>query len=498
MSREIVTIQVGRTGNNIGTEFWKDICNDHQINFEKAGKGKFAGKENTGLDQNLGVFFNEGKEGRFVPRAILCDLNMQDLDQVTRGSLGNLFRPEMIVANDEGSGNCYAKAFHTEGPDLADKILDLVRQEVEKCNCLQGIQFLHSMGGGTGSGLTGLLMKAVADYLDRGKKCIMQSVSTVPSPGFSDTVLEIYNASLALQDALEYCDQVFLHDNAALSNICQRTLEISSPKFDDMNTLVAYGLSGITSSLRFPGLQNADLRKLHTNLVPFKNAHFLTTGFAPLASAAGADYRKVTVYDLAQRMLKQENTTLTCDTLNPGTGEGALPARSLAGFAAFRGDMASSDMDEVLRDLQKAGGFFDRIFPDWIPGCISSSICSKPHSKLGNSATYVSNNTAIHEVFDRIGRDWDKMYHNKSHLHVFEQDGLHTDDMLGARNVVRYLSDQYKDYARWEDTLLENKVGEDGFKAKNQKSALNDEQDQLLEELRRLQNFEISNRDGRA
>ena len=33
--------------------------------------------------------------------------------------------------NDEGSGNCYAKAFHTEGPDIADQVLEKVRKEAQ-------------------------------------------------------------------------------------------------------------------------------------------------------------------------------------------------------------------------------------------------------------------------------------------------------------------------------------------------------------------------------
>ena len=35
--------------------------------------------------------------------------------------------------NDEGSGNCYAKAFHTEGPDIADQVLEKVRKLEEVC-----------------------------------------------------------------------------------------------------------------------------------------------------------------------------------------------------------------------------------------------------------------------------------------------------------------------------------------------------------------------------
>jgi len=33
--------------------------------------------------------------------------------------------------SSSGSGNCYAKAFHTEGPDIADQVLENVRKEVE-------------------------------------------------------------------------------------------------------------------------------------------------------------------------------------------------------------------------------------------------------------------------------------------------------------------------------------------------------------------------------
>lgn len=45
----------------------------------------------------------------------------------------DLYRPENIIGNDESSGNCYAKAFHTEGPDLADRCLEMVRKESLSC-----------------------------------------------------------------------------------------------------------------------------------------------------------------------------------------------------------------------------------------------------------------------------------------------------------------------------------------------------------------------------
>lgn len=72
------------------------------------------------------------------------------------------------------------------------QVLENVRKEVEKCECLQGVQFTHSISGGAGSGLTGLLLKTLYDYLDKGSKCILQSFTVVPSPGLTDVILEPY------------------------------------------------------------------------------------------------------------------------------------------------------------------------------------------------------------------------------------------------------------------------------------------------------------------
>lgn len=35
------------------------------------------------------------------------------------------------------------------------------------------------------------------------------------------------------------------------------------------NELISYVMSGVTSSLRFPGQLNGDMRKMSVNLVPF-------------------------------------------------------------------------------------------------------------------------------------------------------------------------------------------------------------------------------------
>ncbi|CAD7948636.1 unnamed protein product [Amoebophrya sp. A25] len=498
--REIIQIQVGKCGNAIGHEFWRDIAQEHRIAFEGTDQmnGRYTGEEGAIYQENLEVFFNEGSNGRYVPRAILVDTNMSDLAQITGDSLGRLYRPENIIGNDEGAGNCYAKAFHTEGPDLADQVLETVRKEVEKCECLQGVQFTHSICGGAGSGLTGLLLKTLYDYLDKGSKCILQSFTVVPSPGLTDVILEPYNAALGMQDLLEYCHQCFLYDNAALGQIVQNTCEVDTPKLSHLNNIVGLCMTGLTSCLRLPGILDADLRKMQTNLVPFKNAHFLCSSFAPLTSPANKEYRKFSVLDLAQQMISKDNFCIKCDPLNPGDArEGILKARFLASFAAFRGNIYSSEADQVIYNLQKHGSRFDHYFPDWIPNCISTSICAVPHETQGDSVTFVCNTTAVHEAFDRICANWDSLYKSRSYLYVYEQDGISTQDMMESRNILRYVSDQYQEFARWEDKFFDGSSGPDGGVILNEAAILNPEQETIAKELAELTDCYIATQ-GRA
>ena len=62
------------------------------------------------------VYFNETSQGgKYVPRAVLVDLEPGTLDSV-RGSLfGKIYRPDNFVYGQSGAGNNYAKGHYTEG-----------------------------------------------------------------------------------------------------------------------------------------------------------------------------------------------------------------------------------------------------------------------------------------------------------------------------------------------------------------------------------------------
>ena len=101
------------------------------------------------------------------------------MDSVRSGPFGQVFRPDNFVFGQSGAGNNWAKGHYTEGAELVDSVLDVVRKESESCDCLQGFQLTHSLGGGTGSGMGTLLISKIREeYPDR----IMNTYSVVPSP----------------------------------------------------------------------------------------------------------------------------------------------------------------------------------------------------------------------------------------------------------------------------------------------------------------------------
>lgn len=75
-----------------------------------------------------------------------------------------------VLAFSKHSGNAEPHAFlpNSEGAELLDQVMEVTRKEVERAEMLQGFQLMHSLGGGTGSGLgTNLLTKLREEYPDR-------------------------------------------------------------------------------------------------------------------------------------------------------------------------------------------------------------------------------------------------------------------------------------------------------------------------------------------
>ncbi|VVT46120.1 uncharacterized protein SAPINGB_P001056 [Magnusiomyces paraingens] len=436
--REIIHLSVGQCGNQVGNAFWQTICAEHGISYD----GSYTGNTPESQLTRANVYFNElNHHKRYVPRSIIVDLEPGPIDSLRSGPLGSLFKPDNYVFSQASAGNNWAKGFYTEGADLAEEIMDTIRREAEQCDLLTGFQLSHSLGGGTGSGLGALIVaKLREEYPDR----MMATFSILPSPKVSNTVVEPYNATLATNQLIEHASEVFCFDNEAIFDICQKTLRLPQPSHTDLNTIIAQAASGITTSLRFPGHHNTDLRKLAVNLVPFPRLHFLTVGFAPLVSVSAASFRTMSAPELIQQLFAPSSVLIAAD---PQRG------KYLTAAASFRGKLSIRDVEEhmkIARNKNKAQ------FVQWIPDSIQTSLCTVPSQTHQVSATFIANNTCIAEVFSRIQAQFTPMFRRKAFLHNYTHEGMDEAEFSEAEQNLIDLLNQYKQY---QDVDLEDDEG---------------------------------------
>ena len=121
------------------------------------------------------IFFLGAK---YVPRAVLVDLEPGTLDSIRSGALGQMFRPDNFVFGESSASSNWAKGFYNDGPEHVDSVVDVIRKEAETCDCMQGFQLTNSLGGGTGSGMGTLLINKLKEDYPEG---IMNTFSVVPS-----------------------------------------------------------------------------------------------------------------------------------------------------------------------------------------------------------------------------------------------------------------------------------------------------------------------------
>ncbi|XP_053271032.1 tubulin beta chain-like isoform X9 [Pleuronectes platessa] len=119
--REILHLQAGQCGNQIGAKFWEVISDEHGID----PSGTYNGNDELQLER-INVYYNEATGGKYVPRAVLVDLEPGTMDSVRSGAFGQIFRPDNFVFGQSGAGNNWAKGHYTEGAELADSVLDVM------------------------------------------------------------------------------------------------------------------------------------------------------------------------------------------------------------------------------------------------------------------------------------------------------------------------------------------------------------------------------------
>ncbi|XP_070565994.1 tubulin gamma-1 chain [Ptychodera flava] len=447
MPREIITLQLGQCGNQIGMEFWKQLCLEHGISPE----GILEDFATDGTDRK-DVFFYQADDEHYIPRAVLLDLEPRVIHGILNSPYANLYNPENIYVSKQGggAGNNWATGY-SQAERLYEEIFDIIDREADGSDSLEGFVLCHSIAGGTGSGMGSYLLERLND---RFPKKLIQTYSVFPNQDeISDVVVQPYNSLLTLKRLTQNADCVVVLDNTALNRIATDRLHSQNPDFSQINHMVSTIMSVSTTTLRYPGYMNNDLIGLIASLIPTPRLHFLTTGYTPLVTdQKTTTIRKTTVLDVMRRLLQPKNAMVSTSTRDRQTNHCYISILNI-----IQGEV---DPTQVHKSLQRIRERKLASFIPWGPASIQVALSRKsPYVQTAHrvSGLMLANHTSVSTLFDRTCKQYDKLRRREAFLEQFRKEAMfkdNLDELDNSREVVQQLIDEYHastkpDYITW-------------------------------------------------
>ena len=447
MPREIISIQVGQCGNQIGSEFWKQLCEEHGIDADGIVK-EYA----VNGDDRKDVFFYQSDDDHYIPRAVLVDLEPKVLKGIENSKYKNLYNPQNFLYGKDGggAGNIWARGF-SEGEKYKDVIEEILDREADASDSLEGFMLSHSINGGTGSGFGSYILESLND---RYPKKLIQTYSVFPNINNYDVNVTPYNSVLTLKRLILNADSVVVLDNAALDNIAVNRIKIQKPGIHHLNALISTVMSASTSTLRYPGYMNNDLISLIAPLVPTPRCHFLITGYTPITlENTKSTIVRTSVLDVMKSLLDSRNLMI-----NHSTKTGNY----IALLNIIQGDVEPEDVHKALQRLKERK---QANFIPWGPASIQVALSKKspyiesPHKVSG---LMLGNHTSMAVVLTGILDEFNKIYKKKAFIENYRKEDIFkngleefTDSVDVIEKVVaEYNATQRNDYLEWGDNAF--------------------------------------------
>lgn len=334
--------------------------------------------------------------------------------------------------------------------------------------------FLHSIAGGTGSGLGSFILERMND---RFPKKLIQTYSVFPDTQSADVVVNPYNSLLTMRRLTQNADSVVrppfmtscistkAETNSRLCWITVRYRESlqtectcrshpsirrtswyvfsyhrSEYRVDSVK--VSTVMSASTTTLRYPGYMHNDLVGIIASLIPTPRSHFLITSYTPFTGdniEQAKTIRKTTVLDVMRRLLQPKNRMVSIN-----------PSKSSCYLSILNIIQGEADPTDVHKSLLRIRERRLASFIPWGPASIQVALTKKsPYLQNTHrvSGLMLANHTSVATLFKRIVQQYDRLRKRNAFLEQYKKESPFADG-LGefdeARAVVMDLIGEYE------------------------------------------------------
>jgi tubulin delta len=219
----IVTIQLGQCGNQVGGQLFNTLSQEAVIagtsetksssstaNIESLIFERFfraptpattGSSKGSGGSSDTPSSATDGSNMAPYARAVMVDMEPKALQQTANAAKRSgrfQYDSKRQYWKQSGSANNWAFGYAQHGPKSRDKVIELVRKEIEACDSLSGLFILQSLAGGTGSGVGTYFTE---QFRDEFNSFMLNPVIWPYENG--EVIVQNYNSVLSLSHLIE-------------------------------------------------------------------------------------------------------------------------------------------------------------------------------------------------------------------------------------------------------------------------------------------------------
>ncbi|XP_067856229.1 tubulin delta chain isoform X2 [Heptranchias perlo] len=451
----VVVVQLGQCGNQVGKELFEVVSRDSQSGHGQCSKPESECYRTVSQER---FFSSQEPNGNNMPvaRAVLVDMEPKVIGRtLSKAAKSGRWRygDQSYFCQKQGSGNNWANGFCVHGPRHEEIVMNLVRQEVEKCDRLGGFFTMMSLAGGTGSGLGTYVTRCLRDTYPNS---FILNQLTWPY-GTGEVIVQNYNTVLTLSHLYQSSDALLIHENDTVHKICSQLMNIKQISFTDINKVMAHQLGSVLQPVytrwHVSEYGTNPLGDLMESLVTHPEYKLLSLMNIPQMSDTSLLFSSFSwpglMKHLRQMLIANTKMEEGIDwqvKLPPiGLPSAEKPSRnrelhfntSVANLLVLRG-----------KEVQDAdvGGFKEQVlYASWMPAdsALSTWRTSTAFNKYEKSATVVSNSQCLLKPLDRaVRKAWD-MFASRAYVHQYLKYGISEEDFLDSFTTMEQVVESY-------------------------------------------------------